>query len=90
MLPSPRTGGPRHYDTRRWRRLSAAKLAADPVCQVCHEEPSAHVHHIIPLDRRGKDTWENLQSVCIHCHNAIQPGADRDAGPGGPPPGRAV
>lgn len=70
--------------------MSAAKRAANPVCEVCGEEPSQHVHHVVPVDAEGRDEWGNLQAVCTACHNAIQPEADRAAatlpprGGGGP------
>jgi len=86
----PTASTPRHYDTRRWRRLSAAKRAAAPVCEVCGEEPSQHVHHVKPLDCGGRDEWNNLQAVCLRCHNEIQPEADRAVPPPACPGGGGV
>ncbi|WP_280301958.1 HNH endonuclease signature motif containing protein [Nocardia neocaledoniensis] len=56
--------------TRRWRRVRAAKLAADPVC----ERPgcrrlAVEVDHIIRVSRGG-DRYDpaNLQSLCHEHH----------------------
>jgi hypothetical protein len=87
MVRQPSRAGPRHYDLRRWRRLSAAKRAADPVCEVCREEPTAEVHHLLPLDAGGQDAWANLQSVCASCHKKIQAAADLAAAASRPSPG---
>lgn len=55
--------------TRRWRRVRADKLAADPVCERpgCHH--LAEVDHITPVSRGG-DRYDpaNLQSLC-HTHH---------------------
>ncbi|WP_084211107.1 HNH endonuclease signature motif containing protein [Pseudonocardia acaciae] len=56
--------------TRRWRRLRAAKLADQPLCEQCgalaHE-----VDHITSLGEGGdRYDWTNLQSLCTPCHQA--------------------
>ena len=64
--------GPRHYDLRRWRRLSAAYRAAHPICEECGEEPAAHTHHRVPRAAGGRDAWDNLKAVCNACHSRTE------------------
>lgn len=56
--------------TRRWRKVRADKLAADPVCQRpgCHRL-AVEVDHIIRVSRGG-DRYDpaNLQSLCLEHH----------------------
>lgn len=64
----------RGYDAR-WRRLRKAKLAADPLCEICLKEGRTEaaevVDHIVP--HRGHDAlrldWKNLQSLSKRCHD---------------------
>jgi 5-methylcytosine-specific restriction protein A len=63
------------YCSARWRRLRAAKLAADPLCERCKQadilEGASDVHHIKDI-RDGGDPWDwgNLASLCHRCHSA--------------------
>lgn len=60
----------RLYDRQRWHRVRARELARDPVCEGCEEQASMHVDHITPLDQGGAPyDPENLQALCIPCHN---------------------
>ena len=54
-----------------WRRLRAAKLAANPYCQntPCLEL-ATDVDHITPRSKGGTDDWDNLQSLCHSHHSA--------------------
>jgi len=54
-----------------WRRLRAAKLAANPYCQHtdCHEL-ATDVDHIRPRSKGGTDDWDNLQPLCHSHHSA--------------------
>ncbi|WP_460406572.1 HNH endonuclease signature motif containing protein [Actinophytocola sediminis] len=56
--------------TRRWRRLRAAKLTADPLCQWPECVRLAdEVDHIVPLSEDGdRWSWSNLQSLCTPHH----------------------
>jgi 5-methylcytosine-specific restriction protein A len=59
---------------RRWQRLRAAFLDANPLCVDpfgVHHEPAAAmvVDHVVPRNRGGSDVWENLQALCESCHN---------------------
>ena len=50
-------------------------------CEVCHEQPSAmhklHVHH--KDQNRTNNSLENLQLVCVNCHNNVFHSKVRDA-----------
>lgn len=61
-------------NSRAWRKLSKAKLAADPLCEDCLEcdriTPAVEVHH---LKKRSLFpelalVWSNLLSSCKRCH----------------------
>lgn len=69
------------YQDKRWKRLRAAKLRENPLCERCEIKnkvvPAAEVHHKIPFDR-GRTPQEvddlafdmdNLQSLCDPCHD---------------------
>jgi 5-methylcytosine-specific restriction enzyme A len=68
----------RGYD-RRWRRLSKAIIARDPLCKIakiCTADypgqlpaPSECADHIISRARGGRDTMSNLQGACIRCNS---------------------
>lgn len=81
---------PRHASTdyrrligsKRWRRLRAWKLRAQPLCEDCLAQDRAvaatEVHHVRPLeqaasraemDRLAFDP-DNLRSLCRECHEA--------------------
>jgi 5-methylcytosine-specific restriction endonuclease McrA len=65
----------RFYDSEAWKRARARRLASYPVCERCNREFARHVHHRIklkdctPSQRLDQD---NLMSVCVSCHNAIE------------------
>jgi len=68
------TAPQRGYD-HRWRKLRNAKLAYDPLCEVCmamgYTEPAQDVDHIQPFDGKHDPKrleWANLQSICRECH----------------------
>jgi 5-methylcytosine-specific restriction endonuclease McrA len=61
----------KRYYTARWRRLRAAILRADPICQGHECDQLATVcDHIHPA-RIGGAFWDpgNLQGLCTRCHN---------------------
>ncbi len=65
----------RFYSTDRWRKLRAAKLARNPLCEECQRQgkatPATMVDHIIPIRFGGKSLdMDNLQSLCWSCHSA--------------------
>ena len=71
------------YQDRRWKRMRAAKIANNPLCEKCEVEgrvtPTTEVHHKIPF-QTGRNTeeverlafeWDNLMSVCTSCHKEL-------------------
>ena len=44
------------------------KEKSDFKCIIC-ENPIVQVHHIIPQEENGPDTFENAVALCAHCHN---------------------
>ena len=61
---------------RRWQRLRAMFLSANPICKDpdsrhCGEvRPATDVDHITPKAQGGRYVWENLQPLCPSCHSA--------------------
>jgi 5-methylcytosine-specific restriction protein A len=69
------------YNTTRWKRLRAAKVKADPLCQRCLAKgivkPVDEVHHRKPFDPDAPDydlifDFANLISLCYQCHREEQ------------------
>jgi 5-methylcytosine-specific restriction protein A len=57
------------YRSKPWRTLRAKKLQADPNCVVCGK-PGTVVDHRNRIEAGGeKLDWNNLQTMCDHCHN---------------------
>ena len=66
----------RGYD-KHWMKLRRAKLAANPLCEVCLQKRpevvtvATQVHHRIPF-RSLRDPlrldWDNVVSICVECH----------------------
>lgn len=50
-----------------WRRLREVVLHRQPFCRC--GAPANEVDHIVPKSRGGRDTIENLQSLCKRCHS---------------------
>ena len=63
------------YRSAEWRKLREIKLENDPYCEECKRKGirtwAIIVDHIIPI-RKGGDPWDenNLQSLCVECHNS--------------------
>ena len=63
----------RGYDEK-WKKLSKAKLAHDPLCEKCSttDNPvsAVLVHHIKPIEDfpELRLEWSNLESNCRECH----------------------
>ena len=65
-----RTGSHSPPSTRRWRKLRAAKLRANPICEMPDCRRSAtEVDHVISL-AAGGDRWAHGSGVCRPCHAA--------------------
>ena len=43
-------------------------MVEQPVCAVCERKASREVDHIIPISKGGTDQRDNLQGVCLECH----------------------
>ena len=60
---------------RRWQKIRAAFLAANPLCADCMERGivtvATDVDHIIPHkgDQELMWDWSNLQGLCHSCHS---------------------
>ncbi len=71
------------YTTAAWRRLRAAKLAAEPLCEVCKLRGrtvlARAVDHVIAIAKGGPafPPLSGLMSMCIECHNYKTNVADR-------------
>lgn len=65
----------RFYNSAEWKRAREIKLGTTPWCERCVSVAAAHVHHVRPLkdctpaERIAQD---NLESVCLPCHNTIE------------------
>jgi 5-methylcytosine-specific restriction protein A len=65
------------YQDKRWRLLRAEKMRCNPICEKCEKvnriRPTDEVHHIVPFDIRPDLAfdWDNLQSLCLDCHDEI-------------------
>lgn len=59
------------YNSSRWRKLRLVVLRRDVLCRVCGDAAATIADHIVPIEQGG-DAWsvENLQGVCVPCHNA--------------------
>ena len=74
----------RLYQTARWQRLRAAKLAQDPLCEYCMRieavEPATVVHHGEGGHKGDVDRfWSGpFVSLCKRCHDTY--GGDEDKG----------
>lgn len=62
------------YKTARWTTLRASQLRLSPVCELCIQygvvTEATVADHIIEV-KDGGEIWniDNLQSVCVACHN---------------------
>ena len=71
------------YQDKRWKKLRAAKLRENPLCERCESKntinPASEVHHKIPFDtgvtieqtEELAFDYDNLMSLCIPCHSEI-------------------
>lgn len=62
------------YGSNQWRKLSERVRAEEPLCRECLKEdrltPSKVADHIVPVNNGGQRyDRENLQALCIECHN---------------------
>lgn len=63
------------YQSRRWRKVRALKIARNPICEECAKkgvvsDKNLVVDHIKPINQGGAPLdMENLQTLCSPCHN---------------------
>lgn len=62
------------YNSTRWRALSKHQLTIQPLCQECLKNnrfiKAQIADHIVPIKNGGeKYDIDNLQSLCLSCHN---------------------
>lgn len=63
------------YQSRAWKNLRTAFIAANPLCRACEEigrtEPGYIVDHIVERadDASRELDWDNLQTLCLSCHS---------------------
>ncbi len=70
-------------NSKEWKILRAAKLKANPLCEMCMEEgkvsSAIDVHHIVPVESATniRDMARlcfdpnNLVALCIRCHSKV-------------------
>lgn len=67
VLPQMHTYG------RRWGKLRRMQLRREPLCAACKARgrivEAKVVHHVVAVRDGGEDALENLQSLCLSCHN---------------------
>ena len=63
------------YNTPRWKRLRAAKVRNNPLCEDCEREGrvtlTEEVHHIVGIEVNPDLAfdYDNLMSLCVHHHS---------------------
>ena len=62
------------YYSRQWKQISMLYRKQHPLCEECERNgritPADLVDHIIAVSDGGSMwSWDNLQSLCISCHN---------------------
>ena len=68
------------YNSKAWRRLSRVfLLSTSYICEICGKpaEIAHHKRHITPQNVTDPEITlniENLQAVCVECHNTIHYG----------------
>ena len=72
----------RNEKEKRWKELSYAVKKRDGFkCTRCgatkEEALQLHSHHIVPKSAGGKDTPDNLTTLCIECHIKAHAGTER-------------
>jgi 5-methylcytosine-specific restriction protein A len=66
------------YCSSAWLRLRASFLASFPLCRPCKAKgvtkAAEHVHHVRPRKTHPDLAldWDNLESICQACHNALK------------------
>ena len=57
---------------RSWKKIQAAYLSANPLCDICKNEgkfaSAAMAHHKRKLTDGGTNEYDNLMALCNSCH----------------------
>lgn len=61
--------GTKRLTGRPWLRLRRVVLVEESICMICRRKPSIQVDHIKPLCDGGTDDRNNLQGICLDCHD---------------------
>lgn len=65
---------PNRIRGRAWQRIRTAVLSREPLCRGCSVKGrvtvAVEVDHIMPLAKGGTNDHENLQPLCVECHEA--------------------
>ena len=74
-IPTISTSGDPFYSSRTWRRIRSVCLTRHPLCAECLRNGittvATVVDHIVPRRAGGGDyDVNNLQSLCVSCHNS--------------------
>ena len=60
---------------RDWKKIRAAFLSANPLCEMCKDNgkfaPAIIAHHKIKLTNGGTNAKDNLASLCESCHSRL-------------------
>ena len=70
------------YQSTRWQRLRALKIADQPLCEMCLKEgrykAAEDVHHIVSFVGKSRNEqyrlaydYDNLVTLCKQCHTRI-------------------
>jgi 5-methylcytosine-specific restriction protein A len=82
------------YASAAWKRTREKKLSANPVCELCQDQPAAQVHHIVKAseDVAQRLVMANLQSTCASCHarETVKERKDSAKNKKGGAPGKAI
>ena len=76
------TAAERGYDGQ-WQKVRWLKLRTNPLCEECEKRgrvvPAKEVHHIQPIKERPdlRLSVENLQSLCVPCHDKTKHGSHK-------------
>jgi len=58
------------YNSNRWRKLRVIQLKTHPICKMCGHIATIADHIEEISDGGAKYDLDNLQSLCLPCHNA--------------------
>ena len=61
------------YDSAEWAEIRALVLLRDvAACRRCGTGENLSVHHVVPRDSGGSDEINNLVTLCLSCHDAVE------------------